>query len=900
LRQRTVAAPLRRAALVGSAFLQLTIVSGAQAQDDPIRETAAPSRPRAHDDMPVVTTARLQGRIALDGRLDEAEWLQVAPVTEFVQTEPGDGVPATERTEVYILYDDDALYVGARLYDSGQVRKRLGRRDTSLQDSDWFYLMLDGHHDHLTAYQFSINPAGVQRDELTSGGRGDSSWDAIWESATAIDDAGWIAELRIPFSQLRFGREPAPTWGVQLSRRINRKQEVVVFSHTPRNERGGVARYGHLVGLEGLKQGRRLEVQPYTMARAEHVAVSSGDPYRDGSDYYGGAGVDVKYRVTSSMTLDATMNPDFGQVELDPAVVNLTAFETSFEEKRPFFVEGSNVFSFGPDQGGGRRGVFYSRRIGRAPQGSLPSEALYSDRPDAATILGAGKLTGRTAGGLSIGLLGAVTAEETAPWTDHDGGTGVSVVEPASAYMVGRARQDLRAGQTTIGAIGTLARRDLGAASLAALLRERAYTGGLDFRHEFLDRTWSTEGYIAFSRVAGSPESIRRTQLSSARYYARPDADHLRLDSTLTSLGGYSARLEVGKRAGLHWRGEANISATSPGYEVNDLGFETTVDRIGTDVNLTYVENTPSRRLRSYRITLNGTGDWNFGGDMIVGRASLNLNAELGNYWGIGANLTRSIDTWDDRLTRGGPIARDPGGFNVSANVSSDSRRRVTGRLNTNYSHGAGGWHHALSLNASLRPAEFWTLSIGPRLDRSFNRAQYLTSVSDTLMPATYGRRHLFAPLRQNSVSMDTRLNINLSPSLSFELYAQPFASSADYHDPAQLHAPRTFTFDRFGEDVGTVAYDDSTRSYSIDPDGDGPAEGFSIDDADFVRRSLRGNAVVRWEWRPGSTLFLVWQQRRSGRVDDGRFDVGRDVRGVFDAPPDNVFVIKVNYWLNL
>jgi hypothetical protein len=898
LRLRVVAACVRRTALL-LGLLQLTGIARADAQTEPLRETPAPDRPRAHDGMPVAKSVRVQGAIAVDGKLDEPAWLQIAPLTDFLQTEPGDGVPATERTEVYILYDDDALYVGARLRDTGAVRKRLGRRDTFLQDSDWFYVMLDGHHDHLTAFQFSINPAGVQRDELTSSGRTDVSWDAIWESATSIGDDGWIAELRIPFSQLRFGREPSPTWGLQLSRRINRKQEVVVFSHTSRNERGGVARYGHLVGLDGLRPGRTLEVQPYTMARAEHVAVAAGDPYRDGSDYSAGAGLDVKYRVTSSMTLDATVNPDFGQVELDPAVVNLTAFETSFDEKRPFFVEGNNVFSFGPDLGG-RRGVFYSRRIGRAPQGSLPAGVRYSDRPDAATILGAAKLTGRTARGLSIGVLGAATQEEKAAWTDYAGSSGETVVEPFTAYLVGRARQDLRAGQSTVGAIATLAQRDLATESLAQLLRDRALTGGLDFRHEFFDRTWSTEGYVTFSHVTGSRDAIRRTQLSSARYYARPDADHLQLDTTLLSLGGYSARLEVGKRAGVHWRGEANISATSPGYEVNDLGFETTVDRIGTDINLTYVENRPSRRFRSWRATLNGTGDWNFGGDMIIGRASLNLNAELSSYWSLGGSFTRSLDTWDDRLTRGGPVARDPGGFNASLNVSSDSRRRVTGRLNTNYSDGIGGWHHGTSLNLSLRPSEFWTMSIGPRLDRRYGAAQYLTSVGDTLMTATYGRRYIFAPLRQNTVSMDTRLNLNVSPTLSLELYAQPFASSADYDDPAQLHAPRSYTFDRFGRDVGTVVYNDSTRSYRIDPDGAGPAPSFTVDDGDFVRRSLRGNAVVRWEWRPGSTLFFVWQQRRSGTIDEGRFDMGRDLEGMFDAPPDNVFVIKMNYWLNL
>jgi hypothetical protein len=902
---KSAAVKLRLAALLSAGLLHVAHAAPAWTQEGPAGEAGGLRGARAHDDGPALTTARVEGTISLDGKLDEPAWRRVAPVTEFTQTEPNDGTAATERTEVYILFDDDALYVGARLHDSGPVRKRLGRRDTFLSDSDWFYVMLDAHHDHLTAYQFSINPAGVLRDELmTSSGRPDASWDAIWDAAVSIDDDGWSAELRIPFSQLRFGREPAQTWGLQLSRRINRKQEVVVLAHTPRDERGGVARYGHLAGLHDLKSGKKLEVQPYTMARAEHVSVSAGDPYRDGRDYFGGAGLDVKYRVTSNMLLDGTVNPDFGQVELDPAVVNLSAFETSFEEKRPFFVEGSSVFAFGPDEGGGggnRRAVFYSRRIGRAPQGALPSGVRYSNRPDAATILGAAKLTGRTAHGLTIGVLAAATEKETAAWTDYDGGTGRSVVEPFTGYLVGRVRQDLRNGQTTFGGIGTYMQRDLADASLAHLLRDRALTAGLDFTHQFLDRAWSTEGYIAFSHAAGSTEAIRRAQLSSARYYARPDADYLQLDSTRTSLGGYTARLELGKRAGLHWRGEANVSATSPGYEVNDLGFETTVDRLGTDVNLTYVENTPSPHFRNYRISLNTTGDWNYGGDMIVGRASLNLNAQLSNYWNVNGSISQSLDAWDDRLTRGGPVARDPGGYSFSANVNSDTRERITGRANWSYSRDrAGGWHHNLSFNASLRPAEFWTLSFGPRIDRRFGRAQYMTSVGDTLMTATYGRRYIFSPLRQSTASMDTRLNINFSPTISLELFAQPFASSADYLEPTQLHAARTYTFDRFGQDVGTVTYNDSTRSYTIDADGAGPASSFSVSDNDFVRRSLRGNAVLRWEWRPGSSLFVVWQQRRSGSIDTGRFEFGRDMNGIFDERPENVFVIKMNYWLNL
>jgi hypothetical protein len=859
---------------------------------------------------PHVTAERLPVRVSLDGRLDEPEWLQVTPVTEFTQTEPVDGARPSQRTEVRIMYDDEALYVGARMWDdAGGVRTRLGRRDSYLSDSDWFYVMLDSHHDHLTAYQFSVNPAGVKRDERTSGGmRGDDSWDAVWDAATSVDAEGWTAELRIPFSQLRFGAAESQVWGLQLSRRINRNQEVLVLAWTPKGEPGGVARYAHLEGLRDLRTGRRLELQPYVMTRAEYVSVAGDDPFRDGSDYFGGAGVDLKYRLTSSLTLDATLNPDFGQVEVDPAVVNLSAFETSYQEKRPFFIEGRDVFSFG-DAGGGpggggsgnQRGLFYSRRIGRAPQGGLPSGVRFAEGGDAATILGAAKLTGRTANGLSMGLLGALTGAETARWVRADDETGTTLIEPRTGYLVGRLRQDLRAGQTSLGGIMTAVQRDLAGEPLSDVLRSRAITGGVDLEHLFLGRTWAVEGHATFSHVSGTEAALLRTQLASSRYYARPDADHLDVDSARTALSGYSTRLELAKRAGLHWRGNVSVSSVSPGYEVNDAGFQTTVDRRGASASVTYVENQPGRIFRNYRVTTSANGEWNHGGDILTARNSLNLNGQFANYWGGMLSFTRGMDTWSDRLTRGGPLTRDIGGYNVSANLNSDGRNPLSGRLSSNYSWDhAGSWNQRASLNLTLRPADNWTVSAGPRLDRSQSPAQYLTARTDSSMSATYGRRYLFSQLRQNTVSMETRLNVNFTPDLSVELFAQPFLSTGDYGDPAQLRAPRTYDFDVFGTDVGTLAYDDDSREYVIDPDGAGPASEFRLRDRDFTTYSLRGNAVLRWEWRAGSTLYLVWQQRRAGSTAQGDFDFGRDAQEIFRQRPDNVLVMKVNYWLNL
>ena len=582
--------------------------------------------------------------------------------------------------------------------------------------------------------------------------------------------------------------------------------------------------------------------------------------------------MDVLYRATTSMTLTGTVNPDFGQVEVDPAVINLSAFETSFQENRPFFVEGGNLFRFGSaggggfggggggGRGGGRGGggfgggappLLYSRCIGRPPQGSVPSEAVFSDEAETVTILGAAKLTGRTANGWSIGLLDALTGEETAQWLGEDDVSGSTSIEPRTNYFAGRVIKSLRSGQTQIGAIGTAVNRSLGDADLAARLPSSAYTGGLDFSHEFLRRAWSLEGFFAFSQISGSTDALIRTQRRSSRYYQRPDAGHVQVDSSLTVLRGYSARIALAKRAGLHWRGDLNAYTTGPGFEINDLGFQTGVDRMGTRLNFQYQQNTPQGWFRNYRINAGPNFDWNHDGDFLGGRVGMGANGQFKNFWRAGFNINKRLAGYDDRLTRGGPLVRSLSSQSIGVNVQSDNRRRIAGFLFGNYSWGEGqGIDRRLGLNIQIRPVDNWTISLGPNVSRSLVKTQYLTSVSDETATATFGRRYIFTELKRTQISMETRLNVTFTPDLSLELFVQPLLSSGDYKD--------------------------------------------------FNTRSLRGNAVLRWEYRPGSTLFLVWQQNRSGTEDFGDFRFGRDAGSIFDAPADNVFAIKFDYWLNL
>ena len=859
---------------------------------------------------------RIDAPVSIDGALDELVWADAFPITNFRQTAPNDGERVSEHTEVFLAYDDDAVYVGARLHDRSSVTTRLARRDAGLGDSDLLVVLLDSYHDHETAYRFWTNPSGVKGDAIVTGnstGGGDASWDPVWDVQTSVTPQGWTAEMRIPFSQLRFSRDERQEWGVQIERSINRNEERATFPYTPVLERAGVSRFAHLDGIERIEPGRRLELLPYVVGRGEYLkpedpsGAGFANPYSSGADHSGSVGLDLKYRVTSNVTLDATVNPDFGQVELDPSVINLTAFETRYAEQRPFFVEGADIFRLGERGPGGGPQLVYSRRIGRGPRGSVPSGTTFSDIPTATTIAGAAKVTGRIGDGWSLGFLEAVTTNERAAYVGDDQVEHEVTVEPASNYLVGRVRRQIQGGRTRFGIIASAVNRGSGA--LSDRLHSSAYSGGVDFAHESAERTWLFSGLIAGSRVSGSPEAIARTQRSSSRYYQRPDASHVELDAAATSLTGFHAMGHVEKQAGnvTMWTG---LAAVSPGYEVNDLGFQTRADRVFLDTRLRYTQPDPGRFLRSWYVSLGGPdARWNFAWD----RTFLTFNAssvlQFLNYWRLW--LRARYDPWtdDDRLTRGGPIARSPSYTSWAVNLRSDTRKAATARAFFTWgSDAAGGWDRRLQLNVNARLSEAVQVDIGPRYSWSYSSAQYVTRLTDGLAQATYGSRYIFAGLDRTTLSLETRLNLTFSPTLSLQLYLEPFVSTGDYGAPKEFREPGTFDFSEYGRDVGSSVLSPSGH-YDIDPDGAGPAAGFQLADRDFSYRSLLGNAVIRWEWRPGSTVFLVWQHKRIDSLTRagssgsepwvGTFDLGRDVGDMFAAPADNILMVKVNYWLN-
>lgn len=812
---------------------------------------------------------RVSGALHVDGRLDDPAWQAAAPLTTFTQLDPREGEPASQPTEVRILYDDDAIYLGARL--SGRVRYRLGRRDMSFLDSDWFGVALDSYHDHRTAFLFQVNPGGVQRDATVrmEGGHAqeDDSWDGVWEVATSRDSAGWTAELRIPFSQLRFRASPEQTWGLQLERIMGSRQEVARWAFTPKREFSGVPRYGHLGGLEGVKPGKRLEVLPYIVGRGEYLDPGL-NPFRTDTEHRVTTGADALYRLASDFTLNATINPDFGQVEVDPAIVNLGVYETFFPEKRPFFIEGSEIFGFTGNTSGGD--LFYSRRIGRSPQ--LRPPTADADVPTVTTIPAAVKMSGKTPSGWSTGLLEAVTARESARYLDAGGQTASLAVEPLTNYFVGRARHEANSGRSWFGGIVTAVNRELATSNLSAALRSAAYAAGVDWRHEWADRSWAFQGSLVGNRVLGSREAIIATQRQSNHYFQRPDADHLEVESSATSLTGYSIGASLAKQAGEHWRGDIAGALTAPGFEVNDLGFQTRTDRRDRQADLIYVENRPGRLFREYDVGVSWRDESNFDGDRIQEFVVLSGGFTTLAFWRITGFAFYRLRSWDDRSTRGGPMMVRPAEARFSLSARSDTRKALqwsASASRTDDEYGGGAWD--AGMNVALRSPR-WNLSLRPGVSTGSLPAQYVATVGDSTATATYGRRYLFAPLDFTQVDAEVRLNVALTPRLSIQSYVQPLIFSSDYGQVASLMAPRSFDFAPYG---GTTPSLDGTL------------------------RSLRGNLVLTWEWRPGSRLYLAWQHWRVGEVDAPAFDPGRDIPGLFDARANNIVVLKISDWLN-
>jgi hypothetical protein len=901
-------------------FLALAPIGVARAQRLPNDAAAArPGNSYGHTiAVPSAIAAPLRGHIVLDGRLDEAAWAAARPITDFTQNDPDEGKPASERSEVRFLFDADALYVGAKLYDALGARgvtTRLVRRDANFA-SDYFQLVIDSYHDHLSRAFFEVNPAGSKSDYIGIGNSCcDTSWDPIWEAATHIDSNGWTAEIRIPYSQLRFSRDSVQTWGLEVRRFIKRRDEEDDWSFWHKNEAGGPSRFGHLEGLRIPAAASHLELMPYASAKSSSLASAAGTPFDTRGQPKVNAGLDARYRVTSNLTLNATINPDFGQVEVDPAVLNLSAFETFFPEKRPFFVEGAQVFDFGsfgcsfcsnfePIQG------FYSRRVGRTPTGaSLATDNFaFADVPDATTILGAGKITGRTASGYTVGLLDAVTGQASARVQTATGQRAQQEVEPRANYFVGRLKRDLLNGDLVVGGILSSVARNIDTA-FAPLLAKHAEMLGGDLVYHWHEKMYSLTAIGALSNVSGDPREILLRQQSSARYFQRPDRGtgsgglfSPRLDSTATSLRGLGGYARLAKETG-DWTWETMVNTRTPGYETNDYAFQQFADYIWYNANVNHFWSKRTRWYQTMVSILGAQTQQNYEGDRTALQFHQYWNVQTRQFWFINEFLIVRPSTLDDRQLRGGPLVRRPESRFAELDIQSDSRHMVTGSLGLHHFWDAqGGRDPGFNLGVTIRPVSNVSLSLGPSFDWARDNTQYVTALDDPTATTFYGTRYVMSSLKQTTVGLDTRLSLTYSPTMSLELYVQPFFAAAHYFDFKEYAAPRTAQLRVYGRDQGTftqlVGRDGVPTQYTIDPDAAGPAAPFTIDNPDLTEASLRGNAVFRWEYRPGSVLYVAWTHSRAADTSFGNLELYRDRDALYASRPDNIFLVKASWWL--
>jgi uncharacterized protein DUF5916/cellulose/xylan binding protein with CBM9 domain len=860
----------------------------------------------AHVPHESIRALRVNRPPAIDGHLTDECWTLAEPATHFVQQDPDEGRPSTESTEVRVAFDDDALYIGVRMWDgeAARISQRLSSRDTDA-DADRVSIYLDPMHDHKSGVNFRVSASNVQKDTVIfNDSWDDQTWDAVWQSAVSVDEHGWSAEIRIPLSQLRFSSADRQTWGFNVARFIRRKNETSSLEMTPKTESGLASRMAHLTGLNGIHPRRHLELLPYSAARSEFIAPpTAGNPFNDGSRVYAATGLDAKYGLTSNLTLDGTVNPDFGQVEVDPAVINLSAFETFFQEKRPFFLEGAQTFSnFGRDGANDNWGfdsseptIFYSRRIGRAPQ--LQASGDYVEAPTATTILGATKLTGKTPGGWTVAVLEAVTNHETARVRT---GTVTSrdAVEPLSNYFAARVQRTL-GGRAAAGLMATSVSRKLDTATLKDNLTDQAYVFGAD-GYLFVDRShdWVVTGKIAGSHLSGTTAAIDRAQRAPQRYYQRPDAPEVTYDPTRTSLDGYHGRVNLNRNSGT-WKLNAAVWGVSPGFESNDLGFMGSGDRGGAHAVLQWRKLQPDRYSRYRSFWVAKWWNWNFGrelqGDGAQANAAITLHNYLNGYTNFG--IRRRVQ--DDRLTRGGPSATNPRAQFWNTGVNTDSRAPLSLQAHINRSWTeAGGATNNVSVTVSVKPSARLTLSSGPQLNLFRTPAQYVTSVTDSTAVTTFGGRYVFGTLDQTQLTMTTRVAVVLTPRVSLQIYAQPLLAAGDYTDFKELARPRAFDFSSYGAGASTLSHDAAARRYTADPDGTGPSSSFTIDDPDFNLKSLRVNAVFRWELKPGSTVYGVWTRQQQDTRFPGDFRLGRDASHLFSARGDDVILVKMAYWI--
>ena len=871
--------------LIPILFVSLFLISGVNAKDnskDSINNQNKPLR--------IYNTTRLiTAKPIIDGVLNDPCWETGEWSGDFIQWIPKEGAKPSQPTQMKILYDDKNLYVALRAFDNepSKISRKAGRRDEFA--GDIMGVNFDSYHDHRTGFEFSVTAAGQKIDLiLTNPSVGDMNWNAVWYVKTGLEDSAWVAEYEIPLSQLRYSGDKEQVWGMHAWRWIDRLSEESDWEPQTLTSPGMLYLFGELHGIKDLPKSRRIEIMPYALGKLKTFEKVPLNPFADkGRIGMGNVGLDAKIGLSSNFTADLTINPDFGQVESDPSVMNLTAFETFYEEKRPFFLEGENIFKFEL----GDASLFYSRRIGHAPV-YRPDLAAneYLKYPDNTSILSAVKISGKSSKGLAVGVLQSLTANENAQL--YSGGIQRNVrVEPLTSYTVGRVQQDFNEGTTVLGGIFTSTNRFINDPYLK-FLNQNAYTGGIDFLHQWKQKEFYLDAKIIASTINGSTEAIQNLQLSSARYFQRPDTDKKRFDPSLTQLSGQGGHLKIGKGSKGLWRYSTEINWKSPGLDLNDMGYMQVSDLVTQGSDLSYFVNKPVSVFRTYSVSLHQFNNWDYDMNYLNSGFYFTSAFEFLNRWSVSPLVHYQFESLDNHLLRGGDAMLLPPYVGGSINVHTDySKKFYVGVIVDHSASDNDSYRNtALQTSATVIPFNVLKLSVSLNYSKNSDNLQYVAT--EILSP---NNKYILAHLDQKTLGATFRIDYNITPELSLQYYASPFASVGKYSAFKEVTNPRAeFYADRFS--LLNTEY--SNNDYQVGARDGIPA--YSINNPDFTFNQFRSNLVFRWEYRPGSQVFLVWGNERTGWRNDSSSKVGDAISQLKSVIPNNIFLVKLNYWFSL
>jgi len=839
----------------------------------------------------IYNTVRLSTvKPVIDGILDDACWKTGEWTGDFSQWTPKEGAKPSQPTQLKILYDDKSIYIAIRAFDNEpqKISRKAGKRDE--WTGDMVGVAFDSYHDHRTGFEFDITAAGQKIDYIvTNPNNSDLNWNAVWYMKTGHEDSAWTVEMEIPLNQLRYSNDLEQLWGFHCWRWIDRLQEESDWEPQSSKGPGILYLFGELHGIKGLPKSRRIEIMPYTVGKFNTFKKEPGNPFANkGRTWLENAGVDAKIGLSNNFTADLTINPDFGQVEADPSVMNLTAYETLYDEKRPFFLEGKNIFSFDFDNSS----LFYSRRIGHAPSYSPGLNANeHMSFPDNTTILSAVKLSGKTSKGLSIGVLQSITANEFAT-IDSVGKRRNVNVEPLTNYAIIRVQQDFKQGNTVLGGMLTSTNRFINTSQLNFMNRE-AYTGGLDLLHQWHDKEFYIDAKLVGSNIMGRPDAIRALQNSPARYYQRPDVDYIHYDSTRTQLSGYGGHVKIGKGSKGLWRYSTELNWRSPGLDLNDIGFMQTADVFNQIASLSYFINQPVSIFRTYNMSISQFNNWDFGIHHLSSGGSLNVYLEFLNKWAINTSVNYTSEALDTHILRGGYAMLVPGKLTNYFYVRTDLSKKVFFNFSSNLtvSENQSNSYFSAQPSLSVMPLNTLKISVSANYSQSMDNLQYVSTNA-----INGGQRYILGKINQHTVGATFRIDYNITPEFSIQYYGSPFASVGKYSEFKSIINPRDASYNKRFTILNPIL---NGNNYEISENSNSQVN-YVFENPDFNFSQFRSNFVFRWEYRPGSQLYVVWSQDRTNYSMPGTNSEYAALGKLKDIFPNNIFLIKFNYWFSL